>query len=200
MERNERLKAARERAGVKSAAAAARRLGVPYGTYSGHENGLRGIKDDELAAYAKAYRVPLAWLAYGEGSPDALPRQADLVGYVAAGAAATVYGEGQGPFDTVDAPEGSNENTVAVEVRGTSLGPALDQWLVFYDRVEDPPNENLNNKLCVVGLPDGRILVKQLRKARANGLWHLYSNYADEPILDQEVVWAAPVRAMTPRG
>lgn len=87
-----------------------------------------------------------------------------------------------------------------LKVRGTSLGPALDRWLVFYDRVEDPPKESLHGKLCVVGLPDGRILVKQLRKARVNGLWHLYSNYADEPILDQEVIWAAPVRAMTPRG
>src|SRR4051812_22393109 len=70
MEKHERLRAARIRAGIRSAADAARRLGVPYGTYTGHEAGSRGIKDAELRAYARAFKVPPAWLAYGEGAAE----------------------------------------------------------------------------------------------------------------------------------
>lgn len=87
MERHERLKWARERRGFKSAAEAARFLSVPYGTYSGHENNLRGIKDSDLERYAKTFKVPLPWLAFGEGpAPKSAPRTAMAVGYVGAGA------------------------------------------------------------------------------------------------------------------
>ena len=201
MERNERLKFARERAGFKSAAAAARRLGAPYGTYSGHENGLRGIKDDELAAYAKAFRVPLPWLAYGTGTPDAAAsKQVDLVGYVLAGDATVTFADGQGPFDTVDAPDGASANTVAVEIRGASLGPAFDGWLVFYDQEQRAAWDRLSGRLCVCEISDGRVMVKILRPAKTPGLWHLYSNIGGDPILDQEVTWAAPVTFMRARG
>ncbi len=67
MERHERLKLARERAGYKTAKLASTALGVPYGTYSGHEAGSRGIKTLELQQYAKRFRVSLNWLAFGEG-------------------------------------------------------------------------------------------------------------------------------------
>jgi hypothetical protein len=119
---------------------------------------------------------------------------------VSAGDGHVTFGDGQGPFDEVEAPDGSTQDTVAVEIRGVSLGPALDQWLIFYDRVSDPPQPALAGKLCVAGLPDGRVLVKVLRPAREPGLWHLFSNTADPPLLDQSLDWAAPVRAMTPRG
>ncbi len=44
MELHERLVAARKQAGFDSAADAAAALGVPYGTYAGHENGSSGFK------------------------------------------------------------------------------------------------------------------------------------------------------------
>lgn len=69
MDRAERLKLARTKRGLETALAAAQRLGVPYGTYSGHENGSRGIKDEDLKRYAEFFRVPLGWLAFGEVSP-----------------------------------------------------------------------------------------------------------------------------------
>ena len=68
MERHERLRQARGQAGFSSAAEASRRIGISYGTYSGHENGLRGMKDEDLRTYAKVFKVPLAWLAFGEES------------------------------------------------------------------------------------------------------------------------------------
>ena len=64
-EPHQRLREARLRAGYKTAADAARRLNVPYGTYSGHENGNRGIKRDEYLRYARIFGVDVGWLLQG---------------------------------------------------------------------------------------------------------------------------------------
>lgn len=121
-----------------------------------------------------------------------------IVGYVGAGSVAHYYADAQGPFDTVPGPFGSNANTVAVEIRGDSLGPLFDRWLVFYDEVRSPVTSDLIGKLCIVGLADDRVLIKQLKRSRVPGLFHLLSQN-DGPILDVEIVWAAQVKNMTPR-
>lgn len=125
-------------------------------------------------------------------------RSVPLVGYVGAGAETHLFGEGQGPFDYVEAPDGAGPETVAVEIRGVSLGELFDQWLVFYDRLQDPPTTNLAGKLCVVGLVDGRVLVKKLKLGQLPDRYTLLSN-TEPPIYDVEVVWAARVIAMTPK-
>jgi hypothetical protein len=124
--------------------------------------------------------------------------QVAVVGYVGAGAAMQLYSEGQGPFDFVDAPDGSTDDTVAVEIRGESLGALFDQWLVYYDDVRDPPGASLVGHLCVVGLLDGRVLVKKLQRGQLPGHFNLLSN-TEAPIYDVEVAWAAKVKNMTPR-
>ena len=43
-------------------------------------------------------------------------------------------------------------STVAVQIRGHSLGALFDNWLVFYDDVRDPPDESLVGRMCVCGL------------------------------------------------
>ncbi|PZO07654.1 MAG: phage repressor protein [Alphaproteobacteria bacterium] len=70
--------------------------------------------------------------------------------------------------------------------------------MVFYDDVRTPVTPDLIGHLCVVGLPDGRVLVKRLQKAAGTGFFHLISN-TEGPILDQPVDWAAKVKTMTPR-
>lgn len=65
--KHDRLKQAREARHFRSAAEAAKALGVPYGTYSGHESGTRGFKDDEAQRYADFFRVSVGWLIAGEG-------------------------------------------------------------------------------------------------------------------------------------
>lgn len=129
---------------------------------------------------------------------DAEHRQVPVVGYVAAGSAAVLYSEGQGNLDYVTAPDNAGPMTVAAEIRGDSLGPVLDNWLVFYDDVRSPVTPDMFNKLCVVGLADGRVLVKRLRPA-ANGLFHLDSNSNEPTLTDQTVEWAAVVTNMRPR-
>lgn len=70
MEIFERLKEARENRGFTSAKQAADAMGVPYPTYAGHENGSRGIKNQDVIRYAEFFRVPVEWLQFGENSAN----------------------------------------------------------------------------------------------------------------------------------
>lgn len=121
-----------------------------------------------------------------------------LVGYVGAGAAANYFATGDSNLDWVPAPDDATPDTVAVEIRGESLGSLFDQWLVYYDEVRSPITPDLIGRLCVVGLPDERVLIKQVRRSKVQGLYHLLSN-TEEPIFDVEVLWAAKVKSMVPR-
>lgn len=67
MELHERLAAAREYAGFKTAKEASDALGVPYGTYSGHENGASGFRSDKGELYARRFKVRFEWLMRGTG-------------------------------------------------------------------------------------------------------------------------------------
>lgn len=125
-------------------------------------------------------------------------REVPLVGYVGAGAEAHFYATADNPDETVPAPENWTPEMVAVEIRGESLGELFDHWLVFYDRVKTPVTADMIGKLCVVGLPDGRVLVKKIKASRSSYLYHLLSN-TEAPILDVEIEWAAKVKTMVPR-
>lgn len=118
-------------------------------------------------------------------------------GYVSAGAAAHYLPLSNNELDWVDAPKDATEKTIALEIRGDSLGALFDRWLVFYDEVRSPVTSDLIGKTCVVGLADGRILVKKLKRAR-DDLYDLFSN-TEEPIKGVVVEWAAEVRHMGPR-
>lgn len=198
----ERLRAAREARGLETAKEAADAMGVPKATYVQHESGLRGFPAERAKQYAAFLRTTPEWLLYGRQvvKPPSPPRRSagvvPLVGYVGAGAEAHFYEAAD--LGEVDAPDGATENTVAVEIKGTSLGPLFESWLVFYDEVRAPVTHDMIGRLCVVGLVDGRVLVKRIKQARTAGFYHLESN--TEPTLsDQEVEWAAIVRSMMPR-
>lgn len=77
---NERLKAARKKH-FSSAGEAADAMGVPRGTYAGHENGHRGFPASRAPAYARRFKVTEEWLLYGKGDGpaiDAEPSEDDL--------------------------------------------------------------------------------------------------------------------------
>lgn len=201
-----RLRFARMRK-YTSMRSAAQANGWNENTYKSHEQGIRrggALTEDDAKRYARAFAVSVTWLMSGRGEPfaaEAEPRgrrMVPLVGYVGAGAEAHYYATGDEGLGEVDAPDGATENTVAVEIRGTSLGPLFESWLVFYDEVRDPVTPDLHGKLCVVGLPDDRVLVKRIRPSRTRGYFHLESN--SEPTMNDELVaWAAKVKGMTPR-
>lgn len=122
-----------------------------------------------------------------------------IVGYVGAGGTID-YRDGQGPFGEADMPPKDQSPTmVAVTVKGDSMSGILeDGWTVYYDNRRDPPDEGLHKKLCIVGLTDGRVLIKTLYPGRKRGHYDLHS--ANAPVLlDQPVDWAARIAWIAPK-
>jgi transcriptional regulator with XRE-family HTH domain len=195
----ERLRHARHLKRLSTAELAAR-VGRSESAVRNQENGTNGIPAALAAQYGRALSVTPEWLLFGEGDVTDRPAtdSVPVVGYVSAGASLVQYAEGQGPFDYVPAPRESTPSTVAAAVRGVSLGPAFDEALVFYDDKRSPVTPDLHGKLCVVGLVDGRVLVKVLRPGE-DGRFHLTSNTAEEPLWNQDVDWAAKVTDIRPR-
>lgn len=138
-----------------------------------------------------------AILPEDEESPD---KWTEIVGYVGAGARAYHYAVGHGALERVPRPEGANDKTVAVQIMGDSLGELFDRWLVFYDEVRRPITQDLIGKLCVVGLPDDRVLIKKVRRSKKGpgAAFDLLSNN-EPPIEGVDIAWAAKVLRMAPR-
>lgn len=194
----ERIAAARSAKGW-SQTKLGREIGAGQTTVSSWERGRTEPTREDVRRVAQALQIAISELELVGPTSASVRKTVPVVGYVSAGSQAVLFAEGQGPFDEVDAPDGSTDATVAVEIRGESLGPLFDEWLVYYDDVRRPVTTDLLGELCVVGLPDGRILVKKLQRSRsAPNLYHLLSN-VEAPLLDQEVAWAAKVKTMTPR-
>jgi hypothetical protein len=207
--RGQRLRIARARR-FKSARLAAKALGIAVATYGAHERaeaeGGRDYGPNEAKRYGRAFRVTPEWLLTGRGpgpgadepeEPIVLnPPTVPIVGYVGAGAATHPYDVPEDKLDEVPRPEGATDTTVAVEVRGDSLGSYFNRWLVFYDKVHRPMTHDLVGELCVVGLTDGRVLIKQIQRGRSEGLFNLVSP-SDKPITDAVIEWAAKVNSMS---
>lgn len=116
-----------------------------------------------------------------------------IVGAVGASSEAVYfYGEGDDPGERVPAPPEATPTTVAVEIRGQSLGIGLNGWVAFYDRRKPTVDESMIGELCVVWLADGQVLVKIPRPA-ARGRFHLWPNAGNDVMPDQKVKYAAKV-------
>ena len=125
-------------------------------------------------------------------------RRSSVVGYAAAGGDGLTFADGQGPFEEVDAPLWATDRTVAVRIRGNSLGVHFNGWLAFYDDRRDPPDESLIGRLCICGLVGGRVVIKTMRQGSGKRFFHLES-ITEPTMFDQQVEWAAEVREMRPR-
>lgn len=122
-----------------------------------------------------------------------------LKGYVGASGEAVYYRLADEDLEEVPAPDGASAKTVAVEIKGKSLGPLLESFLVYYDDVRSPVTDDLIGELCVVGLSDDRILVKRIKRGR-KGAYLLISNIeAEAPIETHDIEWAAKVTDLKPR-
>lgn len=197
MEIHERLRLARQRR-FESAAEAARYLNMAQATLNAQELGDRGLKPEQIVRYAKAYRVPASWIAFGEGSIDGR-RLIPVVGKVAAGTLKfeDAYAQGAG-LDEVEPPPGVGEGWIAVVIDGSSMLPAYHSGdLLFYEkRIEGVPPEMIGREL-IVGLADGRILLKRVQRGAQPHLFRLESHNQD-PIEDAAVEWVAEFVMLRP--
>jgi len=192
-----RLRQSRLAAGYGTATRAAAALGMSRDTYLQHENGARDYDDHRAVAYAALYGVTPQYLRFADATESGV-REVKVVGWVGAGDAAHFFETAQGPFDYVPAPAFATPQTVAAQVKGPSIGRHFDGWLVFYNEVRAPVTSDQLGQLCVVGLPDGRTLVKWLKVSRRPGLFDLQSE-TEATMKDQEILWAARVTGMQPR-
>ncbi|MEW6438480.1 MAG: XRE family transcriptional regulator [Pseudomonadota bacterium] len=154
--------------------------------------GGRNLAADEMIAIGKITDFPLPNLR-AEMFPTAI-----LVGYVGSGAEMTLFAEARDDLERVRTTDGHTENTVAVEVRGKSLGDVFDRWLIYYEQTKLSPTPDLLNQLCVCGLADGRILIKKLMHGSIENYYTLLSNF-EPPIYDVALDWATRVKMMRPR-
>jgi transcriptional regulator with XRE-family HTH domain len=171
---------------------AAAAFGTTRNQYAKLEGGARRLSDKWIKRASEAYGIDP-----GEVVTDR-PASVPVAGYVGAGSEAHFYSDAQGPLDEAPAPEDVTPQTVAVEVRGDSLGPFFHGWLVYFDDVRSPVTADLLGRLCVVGLHDDRVLVKKLLRGRVAGTFDLHGQFG-EPVYGAEVAWAAPVKSVVPR-
>jgi len=204
--RGDRLRTAREKR-FKSARLAAKAIGVAVSTYGAHERaqspGGRDYGPEDAKKYARRFGVTAEWLltgrepfSVGEEPP---PPKVPVVGYVGAGSTVHFYDVAQSDLDEVFGPPGGAEKMSAVEVRGESLGPYFNRWYVFYDDVRSPMTSDLISQLCMIGLSDGRALIKQVQRGSAEGLYNLHSG-TEKPIADVRIEWAAKVNSVSRRS
>ncbi len=165
-----RIQALRKSLGLSQASFASR-VGVDQSNVSRWEGGAPP-DDAHIVRLAELAGQHPAAFRYGRlpetGSETPPPDKVFVVGYVGAGQeifALDDHALGAG-LEEVEAPEGVGKNTmVAVRVRGESMHPLRNGWLLFYRRDQHGVPEACLNRLCIVKLADdGPVLVKELHR------------------------------------
>ncbi len=174
-------------------------LGVDQSTVARWENG-HMPKEAHIARLAAMAGQHPAEFVYGRPG-RARRHMAPVVGYVGAGQQVFPVDDhalGSG-IDEVEAPaEVGGRSVVGVRVRGDSMHPMKDGWLLFYRREQEGVPADCIGRLCVVQVAgDGPLLVKELRRGYAPGSWTLLS-WSAAPIEDVALSWAAPVLSIRP--
>lgn len=156
------------------------------------ENGVREMTPHWAKRLAPHLNVSPVRLAFPD--EDTKVKMLPIVGRVGASTDGMVLqASDHGPFGEAIAPVGASGNEVAVEVAGPSMGNyAPDGSLILYRDRHDPPQDDMIGEVCIVGLPDDRVLVKRLQRGSKRGLFNLESMVGDT-LKDQRVAWAAVV-------
>ena len=179
-------------------------LGVDQSNVSRWENG--AVPDDHhierLAGLAQSHPAAFRYGApTGPGSGFREPARVAVVGYVGAGQEIFPHDDHAlgGGLEEVEAPEGvGRQAMVALRIRGESMHPMREGWLLFYRRDQQGVPEDCLNRLCVVKLAgDGPLLVKELRRGYKPN-YFILSSWSAPPIEDVRLDWAAPVLSIRP--
>lgn len=201
----ERLKAARVAAGFSSAAeAATANGGAERGWHPqnvrDHEANRRGVDTDQAERYGRAYRVDPAWILFG--GANRRPKTTGLVPVVGKVGAdpggAVLFSTGQAAGDQVPIPIGGTSRAAALEVAGHSMrGVADDGALIYFEDQHARPTSEHINRVVVVELDTGEVLIKRLLRGEQPGTWDLESIVG--PIRHNvRIVWVASITAIIP--
>lgn len=177
----------------------AEQVGVSQPTVSRWERGLDEPEDIHLERMARMAGLTLAQFRYG---PERVNGKLTVpaVGYVGAGESVEIvddHAQGSGLERVELPPELTDEGFVALIIRGNSMRPLRDRWRVYYKRDHDGVPAECINELCVIGLTDGRVYLKELRRGAHPGTYTLLSWNANvDPIENVQVDWASLVQAV----
>lgn len=163
----------------------AEHMGIAHVQITQLLNGKRALKVNEIPVISEYLGVP----------PP--PRHYPLVGAVGAGGQVLAIDSPGGEQEMVEGPDDLPFGTVAVEIRGGSLGPGFDGWRAFYSDRREPFNDDWFKHLCVVGTVDGRMLVKWVRRGPSSFSLHSGTGEVEE---DVAIEWAAKVTDLRPPG
>lgn len=200
LELKDKLRDARQAKGW-SQSELARKAGVKPQTIQSIESG-KTRQPANIVKIAEALSVTAEFLMSPNDNPSGNgpdKRTTPIIGVVQAGTAAIDYSVGQGELGEVDRPAMATFNTVALEVRGESMGGRIEHGdIVYYDERREPVTPDLFGRLCIVGATDGRVMLKKLQNGSRPGRFHLIS-YSADPEFDVPVDWAARVTLIKPR-
>lgn len=180
----------------KNQAALARHLGIGKSRVTEIISGKREVQADEIGPMAEFLNVnPNAIVANISGRR--LPsRKVPLVGYLTIGSAIVLPDNHTigGGVAHVDAPPIGDETALsAIRMEGDSMRPAYKNGdLIYYDSATQFNVAECIGDECVVRLANGEHLLAELQSGSIEGAYILIRHNAP-PILNAEVVWAAPV-------
>lgn len=200
-EAHDRLRKARIAAGLKSAAAAAKRFGWTASTYSSHENGqTTPMPYKAAAAYAAAFKVSTGWLLTGDGEPAAQNR-VEIVGKIGAGGAIDTSSEQIGPdglYD-IEVPFALPDGVVAYEIDGDSMWPRYDSGdVIICYKYSQNPDELLGFEAAVT-TADGSRLLKRILRHPGKKTFDLESHNAP-PMRDVKVTSVSSIHSVVRAG
>jgi hypothetical protein len=95
-------------------------------------------------------------------SSGALKVQSAHRGLSRAGAQVHFYAVAPEDLEEIELPLFAMESMVAIEIRGSALAAGFNRW-ILYENTDQPATEEILGKLCVLGLHDGRIVVRHLQ-------------------------------------
>lgn len=137
------------------------------------------------------------WLQFG----DVETSGARIVGIIGAGAQVTPFTDLEtAEVELVPKPVGYETSDVeAYEIRGDSMYPLKEGWLVFVLRNRTVDSKMILRRLCVVGLVTEEALLKEVHPSPRKGRFNLHSWNAP-PRADVALKWANPVIDIRPRA
>lgn len=195
--RGERLRDARKRAGL-SVDQVAQRAGRSASGVRAIENGQNGLRPDAAELLAPILGVSVAWLLTGAGETKADP-MVPIIGRVGAdNSGEIIQADERRGYDMAPIPPGGSPNAAALEVIGDSMPwLAPDGALVYFERQNTPPTQEMVYYYVIAELEDGRVLLKRLLRGSAPDLWTLESQIGP-PIENVRIKWAAEPTAIIP--
>jgi len=172
-------------------------VGVTQPSVSAWERDKAVPEPETMVKVAKATGTTPGWLQFG----DADQSGARVVGIIGAGAQITPFTDLESAeAELVPKPVGYEQSDVeAYEIRGDSMYPLQEGWLVFVIRNRTVDARMILRRLCVVGLSSDEALLKEVHAGTTKGRYTLHSWNA--PARENVALkWANPVIDIRPRG